>query len=233
MNLKEIVNRIIFGKRASSETYIRYLRNKGMRIGDRTKIFGSKTVQIDEQKPWLIEIGDDVQITKGVTILTHGYDWSVLKKCYGEVLGSAGKVTIGNNVFIGMNSIILKGVTIGNNTIIGAGSVVTHSIPSNCVAAGNPAKPIMSIEDYHKKRCEAQYEEASELVRNYRIVYGKDPDEEALSEFFWLFCNDNENLPECWEIKMGLVGNREESGKAFETHSTMFDGMEEFLKSVK
>lgn len=58
-------------------------------------------------------------------ILTHGYDWSVLKGKYGEVLGSAGKVTIGDNCFIGMNTVILKGTSIGKNTIIGAGSVVT------------------------------------------------------------------------------------------------------------
>lgn len=47
-------------------------------------------------------------------------------------------VIIGNNVWIGMNSIILKGVRIGDNTIIGAGSVVTKDIPSNVIAAGNP-----------------------------------------------------------------------------------------------
>ena len=51
-------------------------------------------------------------------------------------------VIIGNNVFIGMNSIILKGVTIGDNTIVGAGSVVTKSLPANCVAAGVPCRVI-------------------------------------------------------------------------------------------
>ena len=43
---------------------------------------------------------------------------------------------IGNNVFIGMNTTILKGTTIGDNVIIGAGSVVSKSIPNNCVAVG-------------------------------------------------------------------------------------------------
>jgi len=60
-------------------------------------------------------------------------------------------IRIGENVFIGVNSIILKGVTlkgvtIGDNTTIGAGSVVSSNIPANCVAAGNPARVIKNIE---------------------------------------------------------------------------------------
>ena len=54
-------------------------------------------------------------------------------------------VIIEDDVFIGMNSIVMKGVTIGARSIIGAGSVVTKSIPSDCVAAGNPAKVIKNI----------------------------------------------------------------------------------------
>ncbi len=51
-------------------------------------------------------------------------------------------VVIEDDVFIGMNCLILKGVTIGRGSVIGAGSVVTRSIPSNVVAAGNPAKVV-------------------------------------------------------------------------------------------
>jgi maltose O-acetyltransferase len=63
-----------------------------------------------------------------------------------------GKVTIGNRVFIGASSVILPGVTIGSNVIIGAGSVVTKDIPDNVVAAGNPAKVLMPINDFLTKR---------------------------------------------------------------------------------
>jgi acetyltransferase-like isoleucine patch superfamily enzyme len=49
---------------------------------------------------------------------------------------------IGDNVFLGANSIILKGVVIGENTVIGAGSVVVDDVPPNCVAVGNPAKVV-------------------------------------------------------------------------------------------
>jgi maltose O-acetyltransferase len=55
-------------------------------------------------------------------------------------------VTVGNNVWIGGSAVILPGVTIGDNVTIGAGSVVTHDIPSNVVAAGNPCKVIRSLE---------------------------------------------------------------------------------------
>lgn len=51
-------------------------------------------------------------------------------------------IFIGNNVWIGMNTVIMKGVTIGDNVIIGANSVVTKDIPSNFIAVGNPCKPI-------------------------------------------------------------------------------------------
>jgi acetyltransferase-like isoleucine patch superfamily enzyme len=55
------------------------------------------------------------------------------------------EITIGDNVWIGWGVIILKGVSIGDNSIIAAGSVVTNSIPSNVIAAGNPAKIIRDL----------------------------------------------------------------------------------------
>jgi maltose O-acetyltransferase len=62
-----------------------------------------------------------------------------------------GKVVIGDNVFIGQNTIILPNVTIVNRVIIGAGSVVTRDIPSNSVAAGNPARVKCMLDEYMEK----------------------------------------------------------------------------------
>ena len=56
------------------------------------------------------------------------------------------EVKIGNNVFIGANTIVLKGVTIGDRSIIGAGSVVTKNIPEDEIWGGNPAKFIRKID---------------------------------------------------------------------------------------
>lgn len=201
-----------------------------MDVGANCTIYEPRSVCIDTTRPWLISIGNDVKITKGVTILTHGYDWSVLKGVYGDVLGSSGGVSIGNNVFIGMQATILKGVHIGNNVIIGANSLVNKDIPDNCVAAGNPCKVIMSLEEYHEKRKAAQVEEASELVSLYRKRYGKEPDEKALREFFWLFSNEPETLPECWKSVNRLCGNEEQTTEVMRNHKKRFKNMEDFLR---
>lgn len=60
-------------------------------------------------------------------------------------------IMIGKNVFIGCNSLVLKGVSIGENSVIGAGSVVSSDIPANCVAAGNPARIVKYLETERKK----------------------------------------------------------------------------------
>jgi len=60
-------------------------------------------------------------------------------------------ITVGDNVYIGNNVIILPGVNIGNNVIVGAGAVVTKSIPENSVAVGVPAKVIKTADEYFEK----------------------------------------------------------------------------------
>jgi len=130
--------------------YVAYLRKKGVAIGKGTMFYGR--IGIDLVEPSLLEVGENCRFTDGVQILTHGYEWVVLREKYGELhLASPEKVVIEDNVFIGKNSIILKGVRIGKNTIIGAGSVVTKDIPADSVAAGNPCKVIMNLDEYWEK----------------------------------------------------------------------------------
>lgn len=123
----------------------KYARKKGVVIGQNccieTKYFGTE--------PYLIRIGDHVQITEDVKFFTHGGGW-VLRVDYPD-FDSFGKINIGNNVYIGNNALIMPGVTIGDNVVVAAGSVVTKSISSDCVVGGNPAKFISSIEDYRDK----------------------------------------------------------------------------------
>ena len=194
-SVKNLRSKMIYGNKMTSEKYIDFLRSQGVRIGKQTHFYSPQTCDIDITRPFLVEIGDDVQIARDVSIFTHGYDWSVLRGAYGEMTGSSGKVTIGNNVFIGAGTIILKGVTIGNNVIIGAGSVVGRDIPDNCVATGNPAKKVKELSDYLVSRKAKQLEEAKEIALEYYKVYRKKPPVEVFNEFFWLFETRNEKNP--------------------------------------
>lgn len=168
MNLRLRVKKLIDGPKATSEDYVEHLQSLGMVIGDNTVIYSPKHCTVDTTRPWMIEIGSNVSITEGVTILTHGYDWSVFKGMYGDVLGSAGRVRIGDNVFIGMHSTILKGVTIGDNVVIGANSLINKDVPNNCVVVGNPQRVVCDIDSYLEKRRAAQVSEAADLYDCWR-----------------------------------------------------------------
>ena len=65
LSLKNLVKELVLGKKASSESYIKYLRKRGAFVGERTKFFSPLQISIDDTQPWLIEIGNDVQITGG------------------------------------------------------------------------------------------------------------------------------------------------------------------------
>lgn len=95
----------------------------------------------------LIEIGDDTLLGANVTVADtdfHSLHPAYRRAAQHPTIGVA-EVRIGRRVFIGTNSIVLKGVTIGDNSVIGAGSVVTKSIPHNCIAAGNPCRVIREL----------------------------------------------------------------------------------------
>ena len=238
--LKELAKKIVYGHKATSGSFVKYLRSLGMVIGEEVHFYAPMKCIIDTQHPWMIEIGNNVHITEGVTILTHGYDWSVLKGKYGDVLGSAGHVKIGNNVFVGMGATILKGVTVGNNVIIGADSVVCHDIPDDSVVAGNPARVIYSIEEYLHKRREAQLDEACELYTYWRRnsadgKAGKEPPRELFREFFFLFESRDASQLSAEEFShvLDLCGNRALSEKRLCEAPRQFEGYEAFLSYLK
>lgn len=106
---------------------------------------------------------------------------------WGGVIAEAGKTTIGDNVFIGMNSIVLMGAAIGNNVIIGAGSIVNGKIPDNVVAAGNPARIICTLEQFYEKRKSLYIDEAALCAREYYSRYGKKPSIQEMGAFFPIY----------------------------------------------
>jgi acetyltransferase-like isoleucine patch superfamily enzyme len=164
----------------SNERFTKYLRKKGMRIGENVIFTNRSTLDIDLHKPTLVEIGDNVFINRGFSLLTHDYVSHVFLNVYSDYVSSTGKVTIGNNVVFGRNVSILKGVSIGDNVFIGFGSVVTKDIPSNCVSVGVPAKVICSLDEYYSKRKSKYVEEAFEYAQSIREVYKREP---VITEF--------------------------------------------------
>lgn len=82
-----------------------------------------------------ILLGNNVRIGPGVGIISSGHSMDDY-----DIHEENKPVSVGSNVWIGMNAVILPGVSIGDNVVIGAGSVVTSDIPANSIAAGNPCK---------------------------------------------------------------------------------------------
>ena len=136
--LKELVYRL------RGEYTTEKLISMGMTVGKNFKRLNG--VILDPGHCWLIEIGDNVTMAPRVHILCHD---ASTKQHLGYT--KIGRVTIGNNVFIGAESIVLPGVTIGDNVIIGANSTVTHDIPEGSVAVGSPARVVCTLEAYLNK----------------------------------------------------------------------------------
>lgn len=90
-----------------------------------------------------VEFGDNVFVAPNCGFYTAGHPIEYIERNKG--LEYAKNIKVGNNVWIGGNTVVLPGVTIGDNVVIGAGSVVNKDIPSNSVAVGNPCKVIKSI----------------------------------------------------------------------------------------
>lgn len=115
------------------------LREYGASIGDNVVIWTNK---IDLGHAFLLTIGNNVIISDARILLHDASTKLALNK------SRTGKVTIGSNVFIGADAIILPTIKIGEKVIIGAGTVVTKDIPDNSVVVGNPGKIICTYDDF-------------------------------------------------------------------------------------
>lgn len=228
MRFKDIVKKLIYGDLATGETFLDSLRRKGACIGEGTTLFCSpRDCLIDSQNPYLLTIGKNDQITHGVVMLTHDYSWSVIKGRFGEVCGGQFPLTVGNNVFIGMNAVLLGGTIVGDDCVIGAGSVVKGVIPSGVVVAGNPARIICTIDEYHDKRRASQRDEAYEVYRRWHKRYGTRPSREVFREYFWLFESALPELPSEFVEVNGYV-DPFLTERVFADWIPEFDGFEAF-----
>lgn len=230
MSIFQKIKVAFLGYKATSQSYIQEIRKRGGMVGEDVILFRPYNTTIDLQNPHLLTIGSHVMITGPVTILTHDYSWSVLKRKYGRVVGNQKPVSIGDNVFIGWGATILGGTEIGDNTVIGANSVVHGKLEGNAVYAGNPARRIMSIEEYYKKRVDNQLQEALTYVSCYEKRFGKLPEEKCLREYFFLFTNaDNAETLVLFDKEMKLTGNYENTVEELRKNKPLFNSYEEFI----
>jgi len=161
----------IYRKRLSNNWYknaILMSRFHGFSIGkncsfNRSVNFGSE--------PYLIRIGEFVRISSNVKFVNHDGAIHVMRQLHNKKYDIITPIKVGDNVFIGTDSIILPGVEIGNNCIIGAGSIVTRNTEPNSVYAGIPAKRISSVDDYYNKNKEKIHETKSMTFDEKRKYY--------------------------------------------------------------
>lgn len=226
MKLKFIIKKILYSYKASSKTYVNYLKNIGVQCGHNINIFCPKDTHIDTNNPYLLEIGNSVNMTGPVTILTHDYSTSVLNRIDHKIYGKSKKTVIGNNVFLGWGCTVLAGTIIEDNVIIGAGAVVSGRVEKNSVYAGNPAKKIMSISEYRKKIICKQKDEAFNIYKSYRDRFNKIPDINVFQEYFYLFTNDYDKLTDRLKNKLSEENIMRET---FENNVTEFKSYEDFI----
>lgn len=232
-SIKEIIKKMIYRQKYSSDTFIKFLRKKGVQIGKNCTIYNPRGTNIDYQNPHALFIGNYVRIADGVRILTHDYSLSVIAGVTGQILGSVEPVIIGNNVFIGMNAIILNNVNIGNNVIIGAGSVVTHDCEDNYVYAGNPARKICSVDELFEKRKKNEKQRAKRIAELYYYSTRKEPNKDIFREYLMMFSDSNNGLPPELDKLMKDSGDYKKCLDYYRSHKPEFEDFDAFLKWCK
>lgn len=142
MSIFKRINNFYWNHIASCEEYAKH---KGAIIGKNCLILTRDWTS----ESYLIRVGNNVNIAKGVAIQTHGGAGCVRKEH--PDFDVFGKVVIEDWAYIGLNSQIMPGVTIGEGALVAAGSIVTKSVAPHAVVGGNPAKFICTTEEYYEK----------------------------------------------------------------------------------
>jgi len=131
----------------------RFAEIRGVRFGNGCKVVASLNTSFGTE-PYLISIGDHVEIAADVTFVTHDGGVWVLRETNPDI-DVFGRIDVGNNVFIGRGAMLLPGVSLGNNTVVGARSLLKGNYSGNSVYAGVPARRICSFEAYRDKSVSA------------------------------------------------------------------------------
>ena len=218
----------------NNELLIDKIRSMGGMIGKNTRFISPAACNIDFGRASYIKIGDNCCLTF-VNILAHDYSWYTLLESCGDILPDAGGyVTIGNNVFVGYDALILKDTTIGDNCIIGARSVVKGNIPANTVWAGVPAKQICTLDEFYKKRESKRIDEARRRVNHFRNLQHREPTVQEMGMFGFLFLERTEQNYSKYIKDIEFNGVKDTpivKNHFFKTKPT-YCSFEEFLKNI-
>lgn len=132
-----------------------YLKRYGVKFAGFPN-FIAGDVWIDGTDYGLVHMGVGVTLSSQVTVLTHDWAMHTVAKALNiktdAVLGRVEPVSIGDNTFIGLGSILMPGCIVGKGCIVGAGSVVRGSVPDFCIYVGNPGKVIGDVRDYLERQ---------------------------------------------------------------------------------
>lgn len=125
-------------------------KKRGVNIHNHRSVYIAPNVLIDTSFPELIEIQNNVYITRGAKIISHT-SFTPLTQ---DIVGAeyvCGKVVLEEGAYIGVNAVILPGVSVGKCAIVGAGAVVTKDVPAFSIVAGSPACVIGDVRDLKEK----------------------------------------------------------------------------------
>lgn len=148
-----------------------YARKIGVKIGKGCFI----STRNWSSEPYLITIGNHVQLTHGVSLHTHGGGNAVRRHI--SDFDVFGKIEIKDGAYIGACSQIMPGVTVGENAIVAAGSVVTVSVPDNCVVGGVPARYICTVEEYIARNVQYNIHTHGKSAAEKKAILQSLPDE--------------------------------------------------------
>jgi acetyltransferase-like isoleucine patch superfamily enzyme len=134
--------------------YLKRLKTQGLHISSDCRIMGLPGFGFPDfdSEPYLISIGNHVEISTNVSFVTHdGATWVFRDQLEYKDVIKYGRITIHDNCFIGTRSILMPGIQVGPNSVIAAGAVVTKDVPPGVIVAGCPAHIIKTVDEYAKE----------------------------------------------------------------------------------